>query len=897
MMNRPNRFLMALATLAAILLTPGVARAEDDRVKANTDFVLTAEEARFIRELPPLRVMLDDFFTPLSHYEVKTAHYEGISVDLFRHVAGRLGLKYTFEHNAMLSWSDKVNLFKSHQIDLLMPVSHTPERAEIGLFTRSFYDTYYCAIAKKSRHLKVKDSYALAQYRIGVTKDSAILSFIRPFVPSERIFSFDTQLELYRAVRQGKIDVALQNQYVFQEDRFNLEFFDLAQFHTLIESPRQYAFFLIPSDANRRLVALMDRYLAGVDHSGSVTHHERGEEELVLRYTEQSQQRTFLVLGMTGAAVLLVLLGVAYINHRRYSSRLATNLRQIQKQQLALRESEEILRTILENIMAGVLIVDPQSHLIENVNSEAAALLNARREQIIGQPCHRFLCPEHGAEDVRQDHRSAESQMTDHSGGQRTVLKSVTRIHVRGQLKQLVCFIDISERKRAEIELEQHRNHLEDLVASRTAELAQSRDAAEAANLAKTAFLANMSHEIRTPMNAILGMTNVLQRDSVTPLQARRLDKIEAAAKHLLGIINSILDLSKIEAGKFVIEDAPVAIDSLVNTVNAIMAETLRAKGIALRIDIDTLPPGLMGDPTRLQQALLNYLTNAVKFSDQGEITLRIRVEDQGNDWALLRFEVEDHGIGIEAQDLARLFSAFEQADNTTTRRYGGTGLGLAITRRLAELMGGEAGASSSPGVGSTFWFTARLCRRDVPELTPPRQADADSEKLIRQRHHGRPLLIVDDDSVNLEVARLLLKATGLTLATATDGIEAVRMASESRYAAILMDVQMPGLNGLDATRQIHALPGCATLPIIAMTANAFPEDRVRCLEAGMNDFLIKPFDPTQLFATLLEWLDRNDEGAESGAPASSSLGQDERMVHNAGLASDIDTPHVDKTA
>ena len=416
--------------------------------------------------------------------------------------------------------------------------------------------------------------------------------------------------------------------------------------------------------------------------------------------------------------------------------------------------------------------------------------------------------------------------------------------------------LDITSRVQAEAELEQHRCHLEDLVASRTAELAEARDAADAANRAKSAFLANMSHEIRTPLNGIIGMTHILRRSSVTPVQADRLNKIDTAAEHLLSTLNDILDLSKIEAGKVTLEETQVAIDSLLANVNSIVSPRAQAKGVQLRIETEPLAQNLLGDPTRLQQALLNYATNAIKFTDAGTITLRAIKQEEGIESLLVRFEVQDTGIGIAPETLPRLFSVFEQADNSTTRKYGGTGLGLAITKKLSELMGGEAGVESKFGFGSTFWFTARLKKNEGRDALVPLVV-TEAEKIIRQRHQGRRILIVDDEPINLEVVKYMLEEVGFVVDTAADGVYALRKAQETSYAAILMDMQMPNLDGIEATEQIRELPDHYQTPILAMTANAFAEDRAQCLEAGMDDFIAKPLSPKLLYSVLLKWLEK----------------------------------------
>jgi PAS domain S-box-containing protein len=529
-------------------------------------------------------------------------------------------------------------------------------------------------------------------------------------------------------------------------------------------------------------------------------------------------------------------------------------------------EAEKALRTlsaVVEQSPESILITDRDA-VIQYVNPACMASTGYSKDELLGQNPRIFnsgqtlrAVYERMWETLNSGQPWA-GQLSNRRKDGEVLFEYVRIAPIRDDKGVITNFVaikeDIGEKLRAAKELDRYRTHLEELVAGRTAELSKAKAAAEAASLAKSTFLANMSHEIRTPMNGIIGMAHILRREGVSQQQGKRLDIIDASAQHLLSVINDILDLSKIEAGKITLTEEPVVVSTLLANVSSILAERVQAKGLHLLIESGHLPHQLLGDPMRLQQALLNYATNAVKFTETGTVTLRAILQEETATSAMLRFEVQDTGVGVSPEAMARLFNAFEQADNSMTRKYGGTGLGLAITRNLAELMGGKVGADSTAGVGSTFWFTVTL-KKASESLAAPTTNEVDAEAELRQRYAGRRILVVDDEPINLEIARIQLEDVNLLTDIAEDGEEAVAMARKTRYAAILMDMQMPKLNGVEATRQIRQLSGYQDIPIIAMTANAFVEDEAQCFAVGMNDFLIKPFLPEALFVILLRAL------------------------------------------
>ncbi len=675
-------------------------------------------------------------------------------------------------------------------------------------------------------------------------------------------------------------------------------------------------------------------------------------------------------------------------------ARVAERTRELQGTHDALEELVRLNRSIVDAIPGRVSSWDTQRccrfanrTFCEWFDTSFEDAIGARFEDLVDSQHQGWVGPRlDAAMQGEAQHFEFEAERDGHHYAH--MVHHIPELSAGGEVRGVyVLAFDITALKRAEAELQRANEALE-----------RSRDAAETANRAKSAFLANMSHEIRTPMNAIVGLTHLMARDSRDTLQRERLARVDDAARHLLQVINDVLDLSKIEAGKMTLEDVEFGLDSMLGAAFDMVAEEAREKNLELVVDSEGAPTRVRGDPTRLSQALINLLSNAVKFTAEGWVRLRVRLDRDAGPRVLVRFEVSDTGEGIAEKHLEHLFAAFEQADNSIARRHGGTGLGLALTRHLARSMGGDVGVTSSPGAGSTFWFTAWLQRgiepveppapvplqglrvlvvddldearavlgdrasafgmrvdaeADVeaalrrleaetrggrsydvllidwrmkpvdgiealrrirallgagtppsvlvtahddpamreaaalaqfdavlvkpitgsrlhdtfqrvltrqPVTAPPEPAaarvagGAEAEALLRARHAGQRVLLAEDNPINQLVAEELLEAAGLVVETVENGALAVDLALDRPFDLILMDLQMPVVDGLAATRELRRrLP--APTPIVAMTANVFADERAACLQAGMNDHVAKPVDPRLLYETLLKWL------------------------------------------
>ena len=549
-------------------------------------------------------------------------------------------------------------------------------------------------------------------------------------------------------------------------------------------------------------------------------------------------------------------------------------LRDITERKCAV-DSLQKLSLAIEQMPVTVMITDREG-IVEYVNPNFTKVTGYRSEEIVGRKPNLVKSDWHPPEFFQElwktilSGRNWSGEFRNKRKDGEVYWESATISPVKGAGGEIRHFIavkeDITERRRTEEELR------------------QATAVAEAATRAKSEFLANMSHEIRTPMNAAIGMFYLLQQTELSETQKNYLDKAQSASNLLLRVINDILDFSKIEAGKLELESAPFSLVAVLRDLSAVASATIKEKPVALKVARATeVPDLLIGDSLRLVQVLLNLTSNAIKFTEKGTVEVEVSLAEGDDREVTLRFAVVDTGIGMAPEQLEKLFSAFTQADSSTTRRYGGTGLGLAISSQLVSMMGGFIRVESEPGEGSSFSFTVRFPRpsaaEEAAQAAQGREPSGGAEVFA-----GVRILLVEDNPINQELARELLERRGAMVDQAGNGAEALWQISAPgvRYDAVLMDVQMPVMDGLEATRRIRLDPAFDGMPIIAMTASALASERELCLEAGMNDQVNKPINLAELFATLKRWVGQDAAAALQAAgrdlPWSAGTGLPDRL-------------------
>ena len=526
-----------------------------------------------------------------------------------------------------------------------------------------------------------------------------------------------------------------------------------------------------------------------------------------------------------------------------------------------MQKNEERLWDLYDNAPVAYFSIDPGDGAVRKHNKAFAKLTGYRRRDFSrlnlqdlcadtadgGNPSAWLLERAHSGDVVRDREIVLQRKDGDRFWGSLSTSPIHDEEGAAGDLR--VSVVDITERRMADKAMR------------------RARDLADGANRAKSQFLANMSHEIRTPMNAIIGMTHLALDSGLDPKQHSYISKVQSSARLLLGIINDILDFSKIEAGKLEMEAIDFRLDDVLESLVSQIGLKAREKGLKLRFMTDpAVPAVLVGDPLRLGQVLINLASNAAKFTERGEILVSTRLLEGKGERVRLEFSVEDSGIGMTAKQQSLLFNSFSQADSSTTRRYGGTGLGLAICKRLTEMMGGRIRVESEFGKGSIFtfdaWFGQAARGSDAkppPADESPGSGPSDDHPVARLK--GSHLLLVEDNDINRELALELLSNAGIRVSLAGNGAEALEVLENEVFDGVLMDVQMPVMDGYAATRAIRRQARFRDLPVIAMTANAMAGDREKCLAVGMNDHITKPVDVDQMFATLARWISPGHPG------------------------------------
>ncbi|WP_238474397.1 ATP-binding protein [Pseudomonas cavernae] len=790
---------------------------------------LSAQEQAWRQQHPLLRVGIERKGWPPFDIIESDGSYHGISADYLAALCQRLGLR--FEPVYFDTWDQALAALRSGAVDVLPSMARTPEREDLMLFSQPYLISNSLIFSRR----EVVDLHGLddlARKRVAIERGYALQELLKSRVPQVRLVeTADTEAAL-RAVSGGRAEAYVGDMIVAS---YLMRKLNLANLQLLGESGLAGSEIRFGVRRDWPLLAdLFDQALSDL----SEAERQAIDGRWLLPLNELSW-RNLLRVGWPYGLGFILLLGFVLSWNRR----LAVQVAERQRAETEAEQQRSTLQALVNALPDPIWFKDNEGRY-RGLNQAFAELVGRPREALLGRRDDDLLAAAEAQRRWDRDRAALARQQPAESedwwacaDGRQLLLATIraTFYDAQGQLLGLVGVSrDITARKEFEAALE------------------QAKELAEEATRLKSDFLANMSHEIRTPMNAIIGMTHLALNSGLEPRQRDYVAKIQLASQHLLGLLNDVLDFSRIEAGKLPLERIPFDLRLVLENLVSLVGHRVADKGLQLLLNLDPqVPCQLLGDPLRLRQILINYANNALKFTEQGEIEVLVRLEQQHGQEVRLYFGVRDTGIGLSQEQQGRLFASFQQADNSTTRKYGGTGLGLAICKRLAEAMGGGVGVESRPGQGSLFW--ARLPFGLADAAQPVSETPA-----RRTEFPGQRILLVEDSELNQEVACGLLRAVGLQVEVANNGAEALellRRHADDYYTLVLMDMQMPVMDGITATRQLRQDPRFARLPVLAMTANTLPGERDQCLRAGMNAHLSKPVEPERLWAALSRWL------------------------------------------
>ncbi len=790
---------------------------------------LTPEEKTWLRSHPVIRVHVPD----LPPYQFDEHGAKGIIVDLMNSVADKLGITFQYQHD--LGRPEALQQIKKHgEVDLFLSPPYTTEWDDFLDFSQSI-SKLPMVIFVLEDELDISGMEDLSDKTVVVEKESTMDEQLSRDFPAINLLRVEDSEAALKALSETRADAYIGSltttQYYLVKHGLNN----------------------IKVTAPTKLVNIRHTFAVHDDWAVFADILDRGLTSINSAERSLIQQNYFALRVEKGVDLSRLLwivgglfLALCFILFWNYRLQREVRIRR-KAEQLLASQSEEVrkLSRAVEQSHSTVVITDSNGD-IEFVNPAFTRSTGYSREEAIGQN-PRILKSGQQDDTVYQAlwktlteggvwHGELHNKRKDGS----LYWEMATISPVKDTTGQPTHYVavkdDITERKLAE------------------EKLIQAEQRAKNANQAKSDFLANMSHEIRTPMNAILGMTHLALQTDLNARQEGYIKNVDTSAKALLGIINDILDFSKIEAGKLALESTPFLLADVIQRLEAMTRREAEKKGLTLKYIIrPEVPTCLKGDPLRLGQILLNLASNAIKFTDKGSVTILMECLQQTPEKGVfLQFSVTDTGIGMTEEQLEKLFDSFTQADSSTTRKFGGTGLGLTISKQLSQIMGGDIRVTSRYGSGSSFICNLPFA---VSEQCKLKRVSPIFDAVAMARLRGARVLLVEDNKINRQLARELLEMDHFSVRTAVNGQDAVKAVQEESFAAILMDIQMPVMDGIAATVEIRKIPSCKDLPIIAMTAEAMVEDREKCLHAGMDDHIGKPVEPDRLQRILLKWI------------------------------------------